>query len=125
MIRRPPRSTLFPYTTLFRSAEARLERPALDGAVRDIARPDPERRRLHVLLRPVVQRGDEPARAALEANHDEGHVRDLDRDPDARLDEVALRVAPEVPAQVEEDPRVRDFHVVIEPVAVHVDPELG
>src|SRR5437588_2428932 len=24
MIRRPPRSTLFPYTTLFRSAEARL-----------------------------------------------------------------------------------------------------
>src|SRR5256885_12810599 len=27
MIRRPPRSTLFPYTTLFRSREARLERP--------------------------------------------------------------------------------------------------
>src|SRR3712207_8707955 len=26
MIRRPPRSTLFPYTTLFRSAEARTER---------------------------------------------------------------------------------------------------
>src|SRR2546422_11767109 len=26
MIRRPPRSTLFPYTTLFRSAELRLER---------------------------------------------------------------------------------------------------
>src|SRR3989475_2350023 len=25
MIRRPPRSTLFPYTTLFRSADARLE----------------------------------------------------------------------------------------------------
>src|SRR5574339_732329 len=25
MIRRPPRSTLFPYTTLFRSAEARRE----------------------------------------------------------------------------------------------------
>src|SRR2546422_7183853 len=29
MIRRPPRSTLFPYTTLFRSALAR--RPAADG----------------------------------------------------------------------------------------------
>src|SRR3712207_6902860 len=27
MIRRPPRSTLFPYTTLFRSAEDRLVRP--------------------------------------------------------------------------------------------------
>src|SRR3712207_7266126 len=26
MIRRPPRSTLFPYTTLFRSERARLER---------------------------------------------------------------------------------------------------
>src|SRR2546430_13543720 len=26
MIRRPPRSTLFPYTTLFRSAESRLVR---------------------------------------------------------------------------------------------------
>src|SRR3712207_7280990 len=26
MIRRPPRSTLFPYTTLFRSAEARMEK---------------------------------------------------------------------------------------------------
>src|SRR4051812_49876303 len=28
MIRRPPRSTLFPYTTLFRSRAARLRRPA-------------------------------------------------------------------------------------------------
>src|SRR3989454_4644867 len=27
MIRRPPRSTLFPYTTLFRSLELLLERP--------------------------------------------------------------------------------------------------
>src|SRR3712207_7221874 len=44
MIRRPPRSTLFPYTTLFRSdpakadarprrpADGRLRLPALDGA---------------------------------------------------------------------------------------------
>src|SRR5258708_31511859 len=30
MIRRPPRSTLFPYTTLFRSAVARRPRP-VDG----------------------------------------------------------------------------------------------
>src|SRR5260370_22357720 len=28
MIRRPPRSTLFPYTTLFRSTEANLDNPA-------------------------------------------------------------------------------------------------
>src|SRR5256885_11172638 len=29
MIRRPPRSTLFPYTTLFRSADVRFEKNAL------------------------------------------------------------------------------------------------
>src|SRR5438552_13793140 len=36
MIRRPPRSTLFPYTTLFRSMGARATRslPALDGVHR-------------------------------------------------------------------------------------------
>src|SRR3712207_6983407 len=34
MIRRPPRSTLFPYTTLFRSARGRGRRPAQDGARR-------------------------------------------------------------------------------------------
>src|SRR2546429_3070956 len=44
MIRRPPRSTLFPYTTLFRSAarlvDARVERldRALDGLQRQAAR---------------------------------------------------------------------------------------
>src|SRR5687767_15311804 len=31
MIRRPPRSTLFPYTTLFRSLSRRLRRPARIG----------------------------------------------------------------------------------------------
>src|SRR3712207_6984460 len=30
MIRRPPRSTLFPYTPLFRSADGHLNGPALD-----------------------------------------------------------------------------------------------
>ena len=32
MIRRPPRSTLFPSTTLFRSVAAKLRRVAFDGA---------------------------------------------------------------------------------------------
>src|SRR3712207_7765575 len=36
MIRRPPRSTLFPYTTLFRSDED-------DGCVAEIVPPDPRR----------------------------------------------------------------------------------
>src|SRR3712207_9009085 len=39
MIRRPPRSTLFPYTTLFRSAQERRPVGHLGGAVRkDAAR---------------------------------------------------------------------------------------
>src|SRR2546427_8296840 len=33
MIRRPPRSTLFPYTTLFRSQRDRFGRTAKNGAV--------------------------------------------------------------------------------------------
>src|SRR5256885_12176251 len=35
MIRRPPRSTLFPYTTLFRSHPADARRPAPGGRLRD------------------------------------------------------------------------------------------
>src|SRR2546422_1813529 len=35
MIRRPPRSTLFPYTTLFRSGNAHDERPRPAGQTRD------------------------------------------------------------------------------------------
>src|SRR3712207_8169343 len=35
MIRRPPRSTLFPYTTLFRSAEARTARAMEELVGRD------------------------------------------------------------------------------------------
>src|SRR3712207_7435383 len=38
MIRRPPRSTLFPYTTLFRSARARAFHPGASGGDRDGAR---------------------------------------------------------------------------------------
>src|SRR3712207_8062734 len=64
MIRRPPRSTLFPYTTLFRSAAGAAHRHAadqagqpvrqagagvqvgLDQAGADRVHPDPERRQL-------------------------------------------------------------------------------
>src|SRR3712207_8124051 len=38
MIRRPPRSTLFPYTTLFRSVSVRADDPAADGGVDRLAR---------------------------------------------------------------------------------------
>src|SRR5687768_18103457 len=39
MIRRPPRSTLFPYTTLFRSYRPRLPRAVPRGALLQAARP--------------------------------------------------------------------------------------
>src|SRR3989440_9792065 len=46
MIRRPPRSTLFPYTTLFRSARLdRLGRPDLIEAIVDLLA-----KNLHLLL---------------------------------------------------------------------------
>src|SRR2546423_11482210 len=48
MIRRPPRSTLFPYTTLFRSDEAQLDRvgcfkyePVKGAVANDLAAPVP------------------------------------------------------------------------------------
>src|SRR2546422_5218420 len=51
MIRRPPRSTLFPYTTLFRSSiefqrvvQEFLVDGRFDGSRRDIVDGDPERR---------------------------------------------------------------------------------
>src|SRR3712207_8411826 len=59
MIRRPPRSTLFPYTTLFRSRRGEERHPAEDVRVperqtsrqRDLRRRDAQRR---VEDRPVV-----------------------------------------------------------------------
>src|SRR2546425_2414736 len=47
MIRRPPRSTLFPYTTLFRSRRRRLpvrRGPRVDAGLRDLV---PPRHRRH------------------------------------------------------------------------------
>src|SRR5436305_8968329 len=43
MIRHPPRSTLFPYTTLFRSPHGPGRRPGVPGGLSLIARP-PRRR---------------------------------------------------------------------------------
>src|SRR3712207_7345916 len=38
MIRRPPRSTLFPYTTLFRSAHEHLASPGASESLRHVSR---------------------------------------------------------------------------------------
>src|SRR3989449_5736298 len=86
MIRRPPRSTLFPYTTLFRSvhlaggARLRVRRPRGNGRVRaglprgrggdaDVALIRPDHR--------ARARGGEGARGARLAVPDGAHVRGL------------------------------------------------
>src|SRR4051812_49957321 len=49
MIRRPPRSTLFPYTTLFRSPKARSLREKVSGHP-DLTTPPESRNREHLAL---------------------------------------------------------------------------
>src|SRR2546426_9120485 len=57
MIRRPPRSTLFPYTTLFRSPQEAVPDAGIDGvAVGLVVRPD---RRVHVGEARVDARSEE------------------------------------------------------------------
>src|SRR2546428_1876930 len=59
MIRRPPRSTLFPYTTLFRSACGARVDPHGDGALGDRARRSlRDRERVRHPHAPVVPRRD-------------------------------------------------------------------
>src|SRR3989441_11653463 len=68
MIRRPPRSTLFPYTTLFRSRrDAALEHPAVSAAAREID--------VHVGRRP--ERGERvlPVSPATDVREDKPYVR--------------------------------------------------
>src|SRR2546426_8612806 len=67
MIRRPPRSTLFPYTTLFRSQGGVEDRPTLDRReqavqVRSGDSPPPERR--HLVLHQRDQWRDDQREAA-------------------------------------------------------------
>src|SRR5256885_17129559 len=59
MIRRPPRSTLFPYTTLFRSVPARGARHVLAYAIRG---PRGVHHRLHVVAE-VIDHGEAEHRA--------------------------------------------------------------
>src|SRR3712207_7295235 len=75
MIRRPPRSTLFPYTTLFRSdGECFLQLPARVGSTRcDDAR-TPDEVELRLLERRVPRQVD--AEAAL-ADRSEEHTSEL------------------------------------------------
>src|SRR6266480_8080381 len=97
MIRRPPRSTLFPYTTLFRSSRAprrspiaRPERPA--GLRRLLLARRPAARETGLLSRGLPGPGDgdslrrPPARADFLVRNDE------DRGPDVDLVEQPLGI---------------------------------
>src|SRR5688572_31843661 len=55
MIRRPPRSTLFPYTTLFRSDESRHHAPVTQPHARPVGIKDTDNARFHLVL-PMVDR---------------------------------------------------------------------
>src|SRR5204863_10210411 len=69
MIRRPPRSTLFPYTTLFRSAGSRLTRHRLPQLSTDAVVHD---RRTDVLLMaaPIVNDRSEEHTSELQSRRD-------------------------------------------------------
>src|SRR6266446_4313489 len=71
MIRRPPRSTLFPYTTLFRSAPACSPTRTRLGARRRCARSASRR---GDRCRPPAQRRQQPAVDGDETEEDESHA---------------------------------------------------
>src|SRR6266511_6443476 len=68
MIRRPPRSTLFPYTTLFRSPDRRAAEHAIEAPLRQRARPRHSRIREPLLPglahRPRGLEADDPCAVA-------------------------------------------------------------
>src|SRR2546429_3314082 len=73
MIRRPPRSTLFPYTTLFRSkGRDKLRRDVMHdgvGAPPDALEPDRHRERAAGLQRVFEQRGGDRKSTRLNSSH--------------------------------------------------------
>src|SRR5256885_11808972 len=78
MIRRPPRSTLFPYTTLFRSRSARAEDGRAHERRRDLE-PAPRRPRFAEGLRclPCCQFAQGPAHRAAGQDRSEEHTSEL------------------------------------------------
>src|SRR2546421_9023762 len=73
MIRRPPRSTLFPYTTLFRSLLLQVNRLRDEGNRRGRSAGE------HVGAPEVFQRVDELAHEVLFATHPHGRLQDRNR----------------------------------------------
>src|SRR3989442_10430654 len=76
MIRRPPRSTLFPYTTLFRSRELLLEQRLDDRSVQHLAATHLEDGRAHELLE-----GDHRGNGIPRPSRSEEHTSELQSRP--------------------------------------------
>src|SRR3712207_8177841 len=78
MIRRPPRSTLFPYTTLFRSAAGVVD-PVRHRHSLVVAHPgqDARQRLGHALERVVVVVQDDHAPVVVETGRSEEHTSEL------------------------------------------------
>src|SRR5690348_17870052 len=81
MIRRPPRSTLFPYTTLFRSEhgdpDAGTERPECIAARREDALPEREPVFERQLVREIPFLGERPQHEIEERPRSEEHTSEL------------------------------------------------
>src|SRR5688572_32641161 len=77
MLRRPPRSTLFPYTTLFRSSETqtRTTRPARECAPPSARNPLPIRAPRSLPAPPA--RDPRPSRYRAESTRSEEHTSEL------------------------------------------------
>src|SRR2546422_3672987 len=82
MIRRPPRSTLFPYTTLFRSHRRGCELVGVIEVGVDVER--------MVLLQDAAQLGRDP-------------LREMTRHPAADPDDLEVRDGPQAPAERSEE----------------------
>src|SRR5256885_2603032 len=102
MIRRPPRSTLFPYTTLFRSREPADVRGALRplelGNVADAEEDGGLRQAVHGHVQQSREAGERPAQA--EGERDDAHV--LDRGIGKHALDVAAPVEHETRKRSEE-----------------------
>src|SRR2546430_11716538 len=82
MIRRPPRSTLFPYTTLFRSAALcdRIDLDyTLDGLVNLLGRSGEGLKRIQQIVRDLrdFARLEDPERVLVDLNRSEEHTSEL------------------------------------------------
>src|SRR2546430_11033607 len=99
MIRRPPRSTLFPYTTLFRSIKARavVVFPQPDSPARPMA--SPSRRSNEAPLTAWTA----PPRVPNSTERPRSSRRDSSSPPEPRVEDVVERVSEEEEAEDEDD----------------------